>query len=109
MVFKPLLTKTELRKVVTAFRSLVRKSGITIDALILFGSYARGTPHPWSDIDLCVVSRQFGRRDYDELIRVSRLGKQVNYLVEAHPMHPNALTSESHPLAGEINRTGKRV
>lgn len=109
MVFKPLLTKHEVRTVVAELRRVLQKAGIPIDRLILFGSYARGTPHPWSDIDLCVVSSQFGRRDYDDFVKISRLAKRVNYLIEAHPMHPKALTQEDHPLAGEIKQTGKRM
>ena len=29
--------------------------------IILYGSYAKGTAHPWSDIDLAIISKNFHR------------------------------------------------
>ena len=33
-------------------------NAIDVDQIILFGSYARGNPHEYSDIDLAVVSKE---------------------------------------------------
>lgn len=33
--------------------------GIHVEAVILYGSYAAGTPHEWSDIDVAVISPDF--------------------------------------------------
>ena len=38
----------------------IEQDGIKIDAFYLFGSYAKGTAHKWSDADVCVVSPSFG-------------------------------------------------
>jgi uncharacterized protein len=35
------------------------KDNINISEVILFGSYAKGTNHEWSDIDIAVVSNDF--------------------------------------------------
>ncbi len=35
------------------------RRGLDIEAVILFGSYAAGTPGEWSDIDLAVLSPDF--------------------------------------------------
>ena len=40
----------------------------------LFGSYARGQPHAWSDLDLLIVSKQFARRN--------RLNRRSDFLVK---------------------------
>jgi len=109
MVFKPILTKKDIRNIAAEFKIALKKAGIRASKLILFGSYAGGRPHPWSDIDLCVVSAQFGRKYYDEMLRVAKLGKKVNYLIEAHPMNPRDLRSGNHPMADEIKKRGRKI
>ncbi len=51
-------TKAELSKTISDFVEGAR-SGIEIEVVLLYGSYARGTPHEWSDIDLAVISPDF--------------------------------------------------
>ncbi len=60
--------------VVTAIKVYLRavqKEGIPVKAGVLFGSYATGKEHEWSDIDLVVISPKFDeprdRRDIDLL------------------------------------------
>jgi predicted nucleotidyltransferase len=109
MVFKAILTKSDVKKIAAEFKKALSGAGIRINQLILFGSYALGKPHPWSDVDFCVVSSQFGKRVYDDLVKVSKIGKRVNYLIEAHPMNPKDLKQDAHPLAGEVRRTGTKM
>jgi len=109
MVFKAILTKKDVRKIASEFKKVLKKAGVKAPGLILFGSYAVGKPHQWSDIDFCVVSKQFGRRAYDDMIKVSKLGKQVNYLIEAHPLNPEELNKGFHPLAEEIKKSGIKM
>lgn len=109
MVFKAILTKKDIRQIAEEFKIVLKEAGIKTLSLILFGSYARGNPHPWSDIDFCVVSPQFGKNIYDDMVKVSKLSKRVNYLIEAHPMSSKDLKGKAHPLALEIKTTGKKM
>ena len=109
MVFKPILTEREVKQIAIEFKKALKKAGIKANKLILFGSYARRMPHPWSDVDFCVVSDQFGKREYDEMVKLSKIGKRVNYLIEAHPMNSNDLKQGVHPLAEEIKKTGRLI
>jgi predicted nucleotidyltransferase len=65
---------------VKIFHSLY-EVGVQVDGVILFGSRARGDSTPGSDIDLAVLSRQFGKDEISE-------GALVN--IHAHRAHPNA-------------------
>jgi predicted nucleotidyltransferase len=56
-----------------------------VDQAILFGSHARGTADEWSDVDLAVISPDFGRMPRD--------------LAEARPTN----------FLGHILAEGKRV
>lgn len=44
-------------KAARRFVRAVQQSGIDLDVAYLFGSYAHGTPHEWSDIDVALVSK----------------------------------------------------
>ena len=109
MVFKPILTKREVKRVVSEFKRSLKIAGLKAIRLILFGSYALGKPHPWSDIDICVLSPQFGKMDFDETVRLSKIAKGINYLIEALPMNPKDFELALHPLAEEIKKVGKEM
>ena len=47
------------------------KQRLNVKKIVLFGSYAYGQPHEWSDIDLLVVSKDF--RGMDQLQRIGLL------------------------------------
>lgn len=49
------LTDRELREQLDRFYRLVSERVRLVD-YVLFGSYARGTPRPWSDVDVAVIS-----------------------------------------------------
>ena len=42
-------------------------NGLTFHKVILFGSAAKGLTHDWSDIDLLLISDQFGDNIFDNL------------------------------------------
>ena len=58
---------------------------ITVRAAYLFGSYAKGNPGEFSDIDIAIVSPQFkGIRFYDIKMLIPLLRGYSN-LIEIHP------------------------
>ena len=71
---------------VKIFHSL-QSVGVHVDGVILFGSQARGEATEDSDIDLAILSRQFGKDRIAE-------GALVN--IHAHRAHPKA---EAIPVA----------
>ncbi|MBI2522957.1 nucleotidyltransferase domain-containing protein [Candidatus Woesearchaeota archaeon] len=54
-------TKKDLIKKLKIFRESASKQ-VPINKMLFFGSYAKGKPHKWSDIDLIVVSSKFEKR-----------------------------------------------
>lgn len=51
-------TAVELENAISDFIQQLQK-GLRVDAVVLYGSYAHGTPREWSDIDLAVISPDF--------------------------------------------------
>ena len=98
-------------KIIEIIRKLVNealKENIHISQAVLFGSYAKGTNHEYSDIDVAVVSEDFeGIRLFDNI----RLGKpRVNTSVdiETHPYRPEEF-NEDNPFVKEILEYGIRI
>ena len=58
---------------------------VTVDKVILYGSWVNGTPTEYSDIDLAIFSADFGKHKLKELQLLSRLAWEVDVAIEAIP------------------------
>jgi len=86
------------------------KKRIRIDKVILFGSSVRGTIGQWSDIDLAVVSPDFGQNVIRDMEFLSLTAWEVNSAIEALAYTPDEYERADHQsFLGEIKRTGKLV
>jgi predicted nucleotidyltransferase len=79
-----------------------------ITAAYLYGSETRGHAGPWSDIDVAVISPDFGDNLFAAQLDLMLLAAKVDERIE-----PRAFTPESfhpnNPLASEIRNTGIRL
>jgi uncharacterized protein len=98
-------TKTVLKK----YKAVLIREGIPVEKIILFGSYAKKTAKPWSDIDVCIVSPIFGKDPFDEMVRLAKLAEKVDSLIEPHPYNAKDLFDKYDPLAKEIRTYGVAV
>ncbi len=107
MVYK----KSELNSLIEDFIKGVKKK-IKVEKVILFGSYAWGKPHRYSDIDLAVISKDFGK--LNDLKRIGLLLDVVYNLkmpkltdVEVLGFTPDELTRADYfDIAAEIRDKG---
>lgn len=75
-------------------------NGLTFHKVILFGSAAKGLTHDWSDIDLLLISDQFGDNIFDNLKLYARIN--IKYpIVETHP-YPTKYYYEGDAFIKEI-------
>ena len=58
--------RQEIKNIVNRYILELKKLGIEVSQVILFGSYANGKPKEYSDIDLAVVSSSFSKLDIFE-------------------------------------------
>lgn len=89
--------------------SAMKQAGITIDAAYIFGSYAKGNAHKLSDIDLCIISRQFGNDRQNDRIKLMRMTDTVHLSVEPHPLSHEEFSNNWDPFVKEIKTTGIRI
>ncbi len=81
---------TNINQIVEAFIAELKKH-IRVERVILFGSYARGTPRPWSDIDLIVVSPDFHGGTEEDHLLLARVARVITPQIEAIPYLPEDL------------------
>jgi len=84
---------------------------INITEVILFGSYAAGTPHKYSDIDIAVISPDFEKKDLSfKADLASRAKINCSLDVEIHSFTKKNL-EDARPtnFMGHILKTGKVI
>jgi len=98
--------RREIENLISRFAHNLRAMGIDVNKIFLYGSYAKGRPKDYSDIDVAVVSPSFRKLDIFE--RQEILSKAHHNFGE--PIEPIGLTpeqvKEKRGFAREILETG---
>ncbi len=98
----------QVKRILIEYYKELKRKNISVDLIILFGSYAKGIPHKDSDIDVAVISRSFGKDRFKEGLRVNRAAHSVDARIEAIPISlkeyfdPHSIS----PILHEIKKTG---
>lgn len=104
------MVKRSIIKIIDRFMSALEENDIYVDKVILYGSYAQGIPRIDSDIDVAVVSRDFGKDIIEEGMMLFRIAGDVDTRIE-----PVAISLESYeknmwmPLIYEIREKGIEI
>jgi len=103
------LDKRPLPAIIRRLRRALEKQGVSAPRIVLFGSWASGTAHEGSDIDLAVISESFEGKGYWE--RIDILTAAVYEVFE--PIDAIALTPEEwesgDSLIAEFAHAGEAV
>lgn len=101
-------SQTEIKHLVREYVNALEPT-INVDRIILYGSYANGRPHRWSDIDLAIVSRDFAKKSLWQ--RQGILGHALKNSDAMIEVLGYSLAEYNHAIPqtflGEIKRTGK--
>ena len=79
-----------------------------IDAIILFGSYAKGNENEDSDIDIAIISSDFKDVIDDGAKRIGLTWK-IDTRIEPHPITTEDFKNVSNPFIKEVLDTGIKV
>jgi predicted nucleotidyltransferase len=78
------------RKIVKSIKNYlkaVNQKGIPVKYGVLFGSYAKGHEHEWSDIDLLVVSSRYDKKwTYKDWAKLWYIAAKTDYRIEPIPV-----------------------
>ncbi|TAN33545.1 nucleotidyltransferase domain-containing protein [Patescibacteria group bacterium] len=100
----------EVMEKVGKLKKSIEADGIKVHSIFVYGSYAKGNAHKWSDIDVCVVSKNFG----------TKIKEPQNYLwskrvvLHDYSLEPIGFSYKdfrfsNSPLISEVRRTGVNI
>ncbi|MFA5751013.1 MAG: nucleotidyltransferase domain-containing protein [Candidatus Paceibacterota bacterium] len=100
---------SEVKKIIKNYAKILKEKEYSFSSLYLFGSYAKGKAHKWSDIDVAVISSKSKINSFSEYKSLSRICLDVDYRIEPHCFSVKDFNDSSDPLVSEIKKTGIRV
>jgi len=74
------MDKDRIGKIIERYTDALKSMGITPEGIILFGSHARGTARPDSDIDLVIISPDFSEMNIRQRLEI--LGLAAGKIME---------------------------
>jgi len=101
--------KIEVINIVKKYAENLKKKGMSFDAVYLFGSYVKGVPRKWSDIDVAVISPYLRDKYSEGRFLLWKLTRDVDLRIEPHGFTPEGWADEANPVAHEIKNTGLKI
>lgn len=102
-----MVERTIDREIMQSIKKYIEKISeyYKIDAIILFGSYAKGTENEDSDIDIAIISE-----DFEDIIedgaKLIGLTWKIDTKIEPHPITKEDFENSSNPFVKEVMDTG---
>ena len=95
-------------EIVKKFILEASKDNINISKAVLFGSFAKGTNHEYSDIDIAVVSEDFEGSSFYDNKKLTKAMLRTSIDIETHTYRPEEFT-EDNPFVKEILEYGIQI
>jgi predicted nucleotidyltransferase len=100
----------EVRDIVLKYVKVLTDRGVRVEKAILFGSYASGEYSALSDIDIAIVSPDFGRDRFEEGKMLFQAAWRVDPRIEPVPVSSESYDNDTWvPLVYEIRQKGLEV
>ncbi len=103
---KTILLRDKPENLVSRLRIALQANEVPVEEIIIFGSYAKNSSRPDSDLDLCIVSNSFGKDSLKEMMELTKIASKIDPMIEVHPYTPYDLANRFDPLAKEIREYG---
>ena len=101
-----MLTKHAALELARNFAAELQQLGLTLQQVIVFGSFVRNEQREESDIDVALVSEDFtGAGPIDIRPMAHLLARSPFFYIEPHTFSPGQFT-DWNPFVQEIKRTG---
>lgn len=98
------MSKTEVRKIVNKYIKKLKAEKYPFSDVYLFGSYANGKTHKWSDIDIAVISKN--RKNKKKLWKIAIY---IDPRIEPHALSSSDFKKDWIPLVYEIKKHGIKI
>lgn len=102
--------KGQAIRVIKEFVNALKREGIKVDRVILYGSYVKGNVRPDSDIDVAVISKDFGKDRVEEGMTLLRIAGKIDPRLEPVPLSTKMYEDDTWvPLIYEIREKGEEL
>ena len=101
------MVEKEVIEKIKEFVKELRHHNIRVVKVILYGSRVSGKVHEYSDIDVAIVSPDFGKDRYKEGAKLFEIASEIDTRIEPVPVSINAYENDTWvPLIYEIREKG---
>jgi predicted nucleotidyltransferase len=101
------MVDSEIRDIILRFVNALTVRGIRVEKAILYGSHASGSIHTGSDLDLAIVSPDFGKDRYEERTKLLQIAWRIDPRIEPLPISSESYEKDTWiPLIYEIREKG---
>lgn len=98
----------EIAEILDKYIAVVKKN-YNVVAIILFGSYAKGTENENSDIDIAVITDDIKTDKFDEEVKLTLLRRKIDSRIEPHIIKVSDYENDETPFIVEVKNTGIKV
>lgn len=103
------MTREQGLHVARRLKDLLVRRGYPVRRVVLYGSVAKGSARPDSDIDIAVVTDAFHASRLREGSDILLASKDVDLRIETVTLHPDDFARPLFALVREIERYGVEV
>jgi len=101
------MVEREIVEKVKEFVKELKRHGIKVTKVILYGSRIFGKARKYSDIDVAIVSPDFGKDRYEEGALLFEIAYKIDPLIEPVPISIESYENDTWiPLIYEIKKNG---
>lgn len=101
------MVEGEIAEKIKEFVKELKRRRIKVTKVILYGSRILGKAHKYSDIDVAIVSPDFGKDRYEEGARLFEIAHKIDPLIEPVPISIESYENDTWiPLIYEIRENG---
>jgi len=104
-----MLTQNAAIEIVRNYAHDIESHGVNLRTVILYGSFAKGTQHEWSDIDVALVADEFTGFTFNDSDLFPYVGIKKPYIRIEVKTYPTRYFQEGDPFIEEIKKTGIKI
>jgi predicted nucleotidyltransferase len=104
-----MLTQDAVIETVRNYARDIEAHGVHLHTVILYGSFAKGTQHEHSDIDVALVADEFIGFSFEDKKLFPYVGIKKPYIRIESKTYPTKYFLEGDPFIEEISKTGIKI
>ena len=97
-----------LKQTLQRYIEALEKGNFHIKSAFLFGSFAKGNQHEWSDVDIALVSDDFSGNRFLDRQKIAHITLTIDHRLSPLPFNTRDFT-EDDLFVKEILETGIRI